>query len=137
MRLNLSKLLYILNGFNNKANRYIKHRKGLDKKLAEAISKANLNKGSLGEVWQKIQTFFALCTDYINGKYTDIDRKTVVAVIGSLLYFLSPVDLIPDFILGFGFLDDVFVIGYVYKKIAVEIDKYEAWQDSQRPTIHI
>ncbi len=74
---------------------------------------------------------------YANGNYKDISNTSIVAVIGSLLYFISPLDVVPDFILGLGFLDDAFIIGYVFNKITKELDQYQKWKDNQKAIIHI
>lgn len=46
--------------------------------------------------------------------YAMLDPKTPakprLIIIGALAYFVSPVDLVPDFILGLGFLDDASIL---------------------------
>lgn len=37
--------------------------------------------------------------------------RQIFLIIGALLYILSPVDLIPDVLLGLGWLDDLLVLG--------------------------
>lgn len=39
------------------------------------------------------------------------------AIAGAVLYFLSPLDLIPDFIAGIGFADDAAVVMTAYKSV--------------------
>ena len=39
--------------------------------------------------------------------------KQILMLLGALLYFLSPVDLAPDFLPGLGYLDDLLVVGRV------------------------
>ncbi len=106
-------------------------------KVQEGLAKANINKDKLAAVWDKMQLLFELAKDYANGNYKDVSNASIVAIIGSLLYFISPIDVIPDFILGIGFLDDAFIIGYVFNKVAKELDKYQDWKDKQKKIIHI
>jgi uncharacterized membrane protein YkvA (DUF1232 family) len=51
--------------------------------------------------------------DVVAGYYVALDRKTPLRVRGTLLaalaYFVMPADMIPDFIVGFGFTDDAAV----------------------------
>ena len=53
---------------------------------------------------------------------------TLIYLIAAILYFLNPLDVIPDMILALGFLDDFTVISFVYGKIAEEIEKYREWK---------
>lgn len=106
-------------------------------KLQEGFTKATANKGKLTDVWEKMQLLFSLAKDYADGSYNNVSRASIVAIIGSLLYFISPLDVIPDFILGLGFIDDAFIIGFVFNKVAKELEKYQAWKDNQKLTIHI
>lgn len=52
--------------------------------------------------------------EVVAGYYTALDRKTPLKARGMLLaalaYFVMPADMIPDFIVGFGFTDDVAVL---------------------------
>lgn len=52
--------------------------------------------------------------DVVAAYYAALDSKTPLRVRGTLLaalaYFVLPVDIIPDFLLGFGFTDDLAVL---------------------------
>ena len=52
--------------------------------------------------------------DVVAGYYTALDHGTPLKARGTLLaalaYFVMPADLIPDFVVGFGFTDDVAVL---------------------------
>ncbi|MDH4256636.1 MAG: YkvA family protein [Gammaproteobacteria bacterium] len=51
-------------------------------------------------------------------------RKTGT-VLGALLYFCDPEDLIPDHIPGLGFLDDAIYVELVLQELRAEITSYE------------
>lgn len=46
-------------------------------------------------------------------------------VLGALVYFCDPEDLIPDHIPGLGFLDDAIYVEIVIRELAAEIESYE------------
>lgn len=46
-------------------------------------------------------------------------------VIGALIYFCDPEDLIPDHVPGFGFLDDAIYVEIIIRELAAEIESYE------------
>ncbi|TCO79349.1 YkvA family protein [Marinisporobacter balticus] len=47
-----------------------------------------------------------------------------IMVISGLIYFISPIDLVPEIVLGFGFIDDAVLILYIVSKISDELDRY-------------
>ena len=47
--------------------------------------------------------------------FNRLSRKTKVAMLVSILYVIVPTDLIPDFIVGFGQVDDAAVLLYLGK----------------------
>jgi len=97
-------------------------------KIQEGFAKANENKSALANVWDQLQLLISLAKDYTSGAYTAIPKTTMISVLAALLYFISPLDLVPDFLVGLGFLDDAVILGFVVKKVAKELDKYQAWK---------
>ena len=51
----------------------------------------------------------------------------------ALAYFVSPIDLIPDFIPILGLIDDSTVIAVVVAQIKSDIDNFIAWEATQVP----
>jgi len=51
----------------------------------------------------------------------------VVIIIASLVYFLSPIDLLPDIIPVLGFTDDVAFLTFIFRSLGDEIEKFEIW----------
>ena len=71
---------------------------------------------------------FKLLYDMITDSNFTIDSSTYIAVAGALAYVVFPIDIIPDFILGVGYIDDVFVVGMVMKSISDEIERYKTYR---------
>lgn len=109
--------------FGNKAKEYANDKQKTQKLVNDAIKKAK-KKGPLEEIWDNIQLLFQLVKDWSTGKYTQIPVKSIIAIIIGLLYFVSPVDLIPDFLPG-GLIDDAFVLGLIIKQIKTDLDEYK------------
>lgn len=106
-----------------------------DRKTAELITRAdvklgkNRNQTGINRVVTEAKGLIRLLKNYKNGTYRDVSGKSIIKIIAGLLYFVSPVDAIPDFIFGFGFIDDAFVIGFVVDNLRKEIDKYLQWEE--------
>jgi len=118
-------------GSKEQVQRILEDKEEARKKMDEAFSKASENKGDLEEVWDYIELFFSISKDYINGTYREVPQGSIVAITGALLYLLSPIDLISDYIPVVGLIDDAFVIGLVFKQVKADLDKYEIWKNAQ------
>jgi uncharacterized membrane protein YkvA (DUF1232 family) len=96
--------------------------KGVLKKI-QAEGKSTV----LQSISSKIMTLGKLLKFYSTGDYRAIDLKNVVIIITAFVYFLSPIDLIPDFIPLLGFADDIALVTFIYNSVAEEIEKFETW----------
>ena len=65
---------------------------------------------------------------YIKKQYTDVSMGTILLAVGGLLYVVAPADLVPDFILGAGLLDDAAVLGMILQAMHIDLKKYKKWQ---------
>lgn len=91
----------------------------------KAGSKASKHKTEMKTgLFADVQTLREMIGAYVNGTY-NCSKKTVVYVIAGLLYFISPIDLVPDFLLGLGFVDDAAVLGMVVKRLKLEIEQFK------------
>ena len=52
-----------------------------------------------------------------------LSKKSKFALVAAGVYLLLPTDMIPDFIIGFGQVDDLAVAGYVFKSIYDDLKK--------------
>lgn len=68
-----------------------------------------------------------MITDYIKGNYK-VDWKTIAVITGAIIYFLAPLDLIPDFIPIVGYLDDLTVIKIALNMVKKDFDIYKTWK---------
>lgn len=87
----------------------------------------------LGQLREDLKLLQSLCLAWWRGEYRAISPKALVTIVAGLLYFVSPIDAIPDWLLGVGFLDDIAVLGWVLKTVADELARFKAWRESQAP----
>lgn len=83
------------------------------------------------EIREDLITFIQLCKSWLSGDYRDISKSAIVSLLAAIMYFLIPFDVLPDFIFGFGYLDDVAVVRYVLKTLHREIEAFRLWQRGQ------
>jgi uncharacterized membrane protein YkvA (DUF1232 family) len=70
-----------------------------------------------------------LIKDYWKGTYRDVSVKSIVIFIVALAYIVSPIDLIPDYIIGFGQIDDAVILGLSLYFLEKDLRKYKEWKD--------
>ena len=114
--------------FKNRAAKLLKDKDKIQDTLKRAFEKALENEGPIAEVFNDLKLLLSLVKDYISGAYREIPYGSIIAAVAGILYFLSPIDFIPDFIPGIGLVDDVFVIGLVLKKIHSDLQRYKEWK---------
>lgn len=100
--------------------------------VSKLLDEVFLKIGESSEMFYKIQDSVIALTRmtraWVKGDYRNISTKSMIAVIAALLYFVNPLDFIPDFIPIIGQLDDIFVLGYLIKTLNKEIERFMAWE---------
>ncbi|MCB9832115.1 MAG: DUF1232 domain-containing protein [Planctomycetes bacterium] len=86
---------------------------------------------ALEEVWEDLKTLIELIGDYVSGDYTETPWNVIAIVAATVIYFVSPIDAIPDFIPILGFVDDAAMVAFCMKILRDDIRKYRAWKDAQ------
>jgi uncharacterized membrane protein YkvA (DUF1232 family) len=99
-------------------------------RLGKKMTSVNWSKVSVTAAKEKLSVFSRLASAYASGKYRDIPWKTVMTVLAAIIYFLNPLDLVPDFIPLMGLTDDFGVLIWVYNSIQGEINKFLEWEKS-------
>jgi uncharacterized membrane protein YkvA (DUF1232 family) len=121
----------IFKNFMNKAEEYLKKPSRLKDLMNDAFKKASDKKdiGTIAhDVWESIQTLSRMIKAAATGEYTGIPTSTVVGGIAVLLYFISPIDFVPDFIPVIGLLDDVALLAWFMTSIKSEMNKFLEWE---------
>lgn len=82
----------------------------------------------VGKFFADVPTLCLILKDYIEGDYTAIPVASLVTIVIALIYFVSPVDLVPDFIPVLGKMDDALVITVAVGAIHNDIADYKEWK---------
>ena len=86
------------------------------------------DRSRIGSLRDDVPRLTRLASAVVRGEYRRVPWKTLFFITAGLLYFVTPADLIPDFILGTGFLDDAVVVAYVMKAIRDDLARFEDWE---------
>jgi uncharacterized membrane protein YkvA (DUF1232 family) len=106
---------------------YLKNPKKLSRLLTAVIVYARKNKNAVKTFLKDILLLWEMLNAWFKGEYKDIPKKSIVLIITALIYFISPIDLIPDWLPG-GFIDDAALITWVLQSMSSDIQKFEAWK---------
>ena len=109
------------------ARSYMQDGHALDPFIRAVQDYAKNKKKYIHEFKGSLQTLVRLLLAWSSGAYRGISKNTVIMIIAALLYFLSPIDTIPDFLGPIGFADDAAVILFVFTTINSEIERYREW----------
>ena len=88
--------------------------------------------GFLSQYWEDIKTSFALIRDWFNGSYDKVPARMIVSLAGALIYLVSPLDLIPDWVPMAGLVDDAAMLAFVFQLSKVDLNAYPGGRDGSR-----
>lgn len=111
-----------------KAERTITSGTALSKLLDEVFLKVGEASESFYALQDTIIAMVRMLRAWIKGDYKNISTKAIITVVAALIYFVNPIDLIPDFIPILGQIDDLFILGYLIKIINKELERYMSWE---------
>ena len=99
-------------------------------RVRENAEAAERKSTHLGQQIESFRLTWSLLQDYWAGTYTAVPWKLTAAIGFAMAYLVSPLDVIPDFIL-FGFVDDAAVFGLVVSAFQSELEDYKEWKKNQ------
>lgn len=85
----------------------------------------------LAEKLKDIPLIVELVRAYIKKEYTEIPVGSIIGLVSALIYFVSPVDLIPDVIPVIGYVDDAMVIALAIRFAYTDLEDFKKWKANQ------
>jgi uncharacterized membrane protein YkvA (DUF1232 family) len=80
------------------------------------------------QFWQQLRAVLRLLRAWWTGDYRQVSRGTIVTLLAAVIYFVMPIDAIPDWIIGVGFLDDAYVLGWAVNAVRQEVEAFLQWE---------
>jgi uncharacterized membrane protein YkvA (DUF1232 family) len=109
---------------------------GLKFKLEKAAEKIT-KKPSLdafGVYVDDLKALIRMSKYWVSRKYTEINKQTILYCIVAVVYFVTPTDFVPDFILGLGYVDDLAVLTWVLSVIKDDVEAFKLWEKEKKTT---
>jgi uncharacterized membrane protein YkvA (DUF1232 family) len=101
------------------------------KLLKDALTKASESgngKGMVEVILKKVTLFGRLIKAYVKGDYRELPTGSLVKILAALIYFVSPIDLLPDLLPIVGLSDDMALLVWVGNSLANDFSKFEEWE---------
>lgn len=123
-------------GYRRRARSMLRDPQALEALATEARDKLRHSPSSrIRELGDQIKRLGRLVRAYANGSYREISVGNIALVVGSILYFVTPLDLIPDAIPGAGLIDDATIFAFVLARLDFELGQFAAWERRDAVTL--
>ena len=98
----------------------------------EKLHNINFEDSKISRLAVNLRIIIRIIKAYVNGSYREMPWKSLLALVGGVVYFLMPVDLIPDFIPFTGFLDDFTIIMLLSGAFQQDIEDFLFWEENNQ-----
>ena len=99
--------------------------------LAMKLRQTNWKSVNASAAKEKFFVLGRLLKAYALGHYREIPWKTLLLIVAAILYFVNPLDLVPDLVPLTGLTDDFAVLLWVYNSVSDEIEKFLLWEKNR------
>ena len=110
----------------SKKDRLLSLGQELYSKLQDSESRQSLKEDAIGQY----DTMRRLIKAYANGHYKEFPYASILKIVAAVVYFVSVVDLIPDFIPVLGLTDDLAVLAWVYSSVKDDLQQFVDWEEA-------
>lgn len=124
---------YVTGKFTKIAQDLLENPQGLKFKLENAkekLTKQNV-KDALGKNVDDFKTLLRMAKLWLSRRYRNISKQSIILVIVAIIYFITPTDFVPDFILGLGYIDDISVLKWVLVQISKDLENFKKWEEEK------
>ncbi len=115
--------------FFSKAEGYMKKPDKMKGLLAVATLYST-KRGLVG-VRDDVVLLISFINDTFRGKYRIVNRTSILLAVAAVIYVVSPMDFVPDFILALGLLDDVAIVCWAVNVLGKELAEYKKSKDEK------
>lgn len=84
-----------------------------------------IHKNGLHSVREHLQLMGDYIRDVASGKYKGYKKAHLTLIVAAVLYVVSPLDVIPDFLIMAGLIDDAAIIAWAFNEMSKELAQYK------------
>lgn len=102
--------------------------KKLLQKTRKKLEDAQEDDSLMAKLAEFVKLVMRMVANYLNGSYNETPWQTIVMLVAGLLYFIAPLDALPDFIPIAGIIDDATVLVWLGKCSRDDLARYKKWE---------
>ncbi len=122
---------YLLTRATKSAGSIIKDTKKLNRLVDTAALSIDSGVSRMNSIKSDLGALLSLIKAWAKGDYRDVSKTTLLLSAGAVIYFVNPMDAIPDILPATGLLDDATVIGVVITSVKKDIESFKLWESAQ------
>ena len=84
-----------------------------------------IKKNGLKSVSEHLTLMTNYVKDVASGRYKGYNKTHLTLIVAAILYVVSPLDIIPDFLIVAGLVDDAAIIAWAFNEMSKELSKYK------------
>lgn len=113
------------------ALKYARNSKSLFNLIRDAVNKSGgLSGKNIAAFREQLSIVTRLLKAYASGEYRQLPWKSLIRIIAVLIYFVSPIDILPDFLPIVGLTDDIALMLWLFSGMGDDIEKFRQWESS-------
>jgi len=88
----------------------------------------NINPNIFSKLFNQLTLAYEMIKDFKAKRYTDLPWRTITLITVAILYFINPLDVIPDILPVIGFGDDAIAFASIFRSVQGDLMKYCEWK---------
>lgn len=84
---------------------------------------------SVQSIFSELILFIEFVESYRANQYRSISPATLFTAAFGIIYLLSPIDLLPDYIPFLGWIDDIAILRVIIEVIRTDLRKFRIWKE--------
>lgn len=84
-----------------------------------------IKKNGLKSVSEHLTLMTNYVKDVASGRYKGYNKTHLTLIVAAILYVVSPLDIIPDFLIVAGLVDDAAIIAWAFNEMSKELSKHK------------
>ncbi len=119
------------------AARLLGRRRSVGRVLGAAGAMLERKPGALRRLRGELAALLRMLWSWLQGRYPSVPRRTLLSSLAALVYFVNPLDLVPDVLPLLGLADDAVVLAWVLAQVRRDLELFKAWETDRGGAIDV